>query len=106
MALALFTNGINCDLASFGQANLSLAQAYGVAIPLQLLALTMTLRKRLLWAGITLGFLVFVHISIGLMTAVVVVAMVLSCSGQWKRPGAFAGLSILVDLQCCMGALH
>ena len=95
VALALFTNVINCNLARFGQANLSLGQSYGVAIPLQLAALTMTLRKRLLWAWIALGFLNFVHISIGFITAFVVVAMALSCSGQWKRPGAIAGLTIL-----------
>jgi hypothetical protein len=95
IALALFTNAINCNLASFGQANLSLGQAYGVAIPLQLLALSMAMRKRLLWAGITLGFMMFVHISIGLMTALVIAAMVLSCSGEWKRPSALAGLAVL-----------
>ena len=95
-ALALFTNTINCNLASFGQANLSLAQAYGVAIPLQILALIMTFQKRLIWSGIILALLVFVHISLGFMTAVVVVAMVLSCSDQWKRPSTIAGLCILL----------
>ena len=96
VALALFTNVIDCDFARFGQANLSLAQAYGVAIPLQLLALSMTFRKKPVWAGLTLGLLIFVHISLGIMTAVVIGAMMLSCLDKWKKPSVFAGLTILV----------
>jgi hypothetical protein len=96
IALALCTNAINCNMARFGQANLSLAQAYGVAIPLQILALIMTLRKSLLWAGLVLGLLICVHISLGIMTTVVVAAMVLSCSGLWRRPSSLIGLSIIL----------
>ena len=93
--LALLTDAINCNFARFGQANLSLAQSYGVAIPLQLCALSMVLRKRLLLTCQILGILIFVHISLGIMTTAVIVAMVLSCSDQWKKPRAFGSIFII-----------
>ena len=75
IGLALLTEAVNGNLASFGQANLSLGQAYGVAIPLQVTALALVMRGRLLSVGVVLGLLACVHLTLGAITTAIVAAI-------------------------------
>jgi hypothetical protein len=75
IGLALLTEAANGNLACFGQANLSLGQAYGVAIPLQVTALALAMRRRLLSVGVVLGLLACVHLTLGAITTAIVAAM-------------------------------
>lgn len=85
IGIALLTEAANGDLARFGQAKLSLGQAYGVAIPLQVIALALALRGRLLSVGVVLGLLACVHLTLGAITAVVVAAMLCWPPGMWRN---------------------
>lgn len=95
VSLALCTSSVDGDFARFGQANLALAQAYGVAIPLQLFAIVLTLRKRIFIVGIVLSILVCVHISIGCMTAIVTAGMLLTCGRDWKAKSVIASIILV-----------
>lgn len=75
VGMALLTEAANGDLARFGQANLSLGQAYGFAIPLQVITLALSLRGRLLSAGAVLGLLACVHLTLGAITTAIVAVM-------------------------------
>jgi hypothetical protein len=75
IGVALLTEAANGNLAGFGQANLSLGQAYSVAIPLQVTALALVMRGRLLSVGVVLGLLTCVHLTLGVMTVAIVAIM-------------------------------
>jgi hypothetical protein len=64
IGVALLTEAANGNLACFGQANLSFGQAYGVAIPLQVIALALVMRGRLLSVGVVIGLLACVHLTL------------------------------------------
>lgn len=80
VGVALLTEAVNGDLARFGQANLSLGQAYGVAIPLQVIALALVMRGRLLLSGTVLGLLACVHLTLGAITTAIAAATL------WWKP--------------------
>ena len=84
IGVALLTEAANGNLACFGQANLSLGQAYGVAIPLQVMALALVMRERLLLAGVVLGLLSCVHLTLGAITTAIVAAMLCWKSTVWR----------------------
>jgi hypothetical protein len=83
VGLALLTETANGDLARFGQANLSLGQAYSVAIPLQVIALALGLRRRTLSAGAVLGLLACVHLTLGAITTIIVASMLSGKPRVW-----------------------
>jgi len=62
-----------------------MGQAYGVAVPLQVIALALVLRGRLLSAGIVLGLLACVHLTLGAMTTAVVAAMLCWPPSVWRN---------------------
>ncbi|MFC1525500.1 hypothetical protein ACFL6X_01670 [Candidatus Latescibacterota bacterium] len=100
-ALPLLTRVVDCELARFGQANLPFGQAYGVAIPLQLLAMGCAMRGQPLRVGAVLSLLMCVHISLGVMTCVVVGSMLLAPPGGWRRWQVWAAISVPVAVGAC-----
>jgi hypothetical protein len=105
IGLALLTEAANGNLARFGQANLSLGQAYGVAIPLQVIALALVLRGRFLPAGAVLGLLACVHLTLGAITTAVVAAMLCWKPIVWRdwRFWTAGGIVIICALAWAFG---
>jgi len=93
-ALVLTTQIMDTQLGRFGGANLWMGQTYGAAIPLQLLALALALRGRLLAAGGVLALLACVHLSLGFQTAVVATSVALLRAGAWREGRTWLALAL------------
>ena len=105
IGVALLTEAANGNLACFGQANLSLGQAYGFAIPLQIIALVLAMHGRLLLTGGVLCLLTCVHLTLGAMTTVIVAAMLGWKSMVWRdwRFWAAGGIVVVCALAWAFG---
>lgn len=84
IGVALLTETANGDLARFGQANLSIGQYYGVAIPLQVTVLALAIRGSMLSVGAVLGLLACVHPTLGVMTTAIVATMLFWKPMAWQ----------------------
>ena len=108
IGLALLTESANGNLAGFGQANLSLGQAYGVAIPLQIIALALVIRGRLLSVGAVIGLLACVHLTLGAITTAIIAAMLWWKPVAWRewRLWTAGGIVVVCILAWTFGVVH
>ena len=107
IGVALLTEAANGNLACFGQANLSFGQAYGVAIPLQVIALALVMRGRLLSVGVVIGLLACVHLTLGAITTAIVAAMLCWKPMAWRdwRLWTAGGIVVICAMAWAFGVV-
>ncbi len=108
IGVALLTEAANGNLARFGQANLSLGQAYGIAIPLQVTALALVMRGSMLSVGVVLGLLACIHLTLGTITTAIVVALLCWKPMAWRdwRFWTAAGIVLACALAWTFGVVN